>query len=247
MAHIYNVGLRFFASVPFKRKIMKARKLKEILNNTRYTVAFYGDYVGIGSPLCHDLIKLEVETNKITYALDAFHKGRSAIGSPELEFIWDKLHEMVDNGGITEIVNGNDIIENPLPVYTVRHGALICTVTDAYGWPNVTVEGYMMHDNTYFKTAPEAIEYGIDEFEARLGYLTQHRKEAIERKREIEANISHCKEVIQGLKLLTPLKGERINTMTTDPNIKQEEVKEPAEQVTEIEQVPGEEKESEEG
>lgn len=230
---------------------MKARKLKEILNNTRYTVAFYGDYVGIGSPLCHDLIKLEVKTNKITYALDTFHKGRSAIGSPELEFIWDKLHEMVGNGGIAEIVNGNDIIENPLPVYTVMHGALVCTVTDAYGWPNVTVEGYMMHDNTYFKTATGAIECGIKEYEARISHLTERAKELNSEVDRVEFLIQDSLNIINGLKLLTPLKGERLNTMNIDPNVKTEEVSDdlkaqPAQQATEIEQVPGEEKGSEE-
>lgn len=144
---------------------MKARLLKKLLNNTGYTVAFYDDYIGIGSPLCHDLIKVDIfpESFKITYALDAFRKGRKAINHPELEFIWDKLHELIGSHEIEDIINGNDELENPLPVYTVTRGKFISTFTDAYGWPNVTIEGHMMHDNDYFDNPKDALCYGIKE------------------------------------------------------------------------------------
>lgn len=203
---------------------MKARELKKILNNTRYTVAFYGSYIGIGSPLCHDLIKLDISTNKITYGLDTFHKGRSSIGSVELTFIWDKLHELVETGAISEIIKGNDVIDNPLPVYTVRDGRLVCTVTDAYGWPNVTVEGYMMHDNDYFETAAGAIEYGIKEFEARSYHLSERLKELQSECSRVELLIQDSNNIVSGLKLLNPpAESLATNTMITDPNVKAEE------------------------
>lgn len=229
----------------FSNKIrgMKARKLKQILNNTGYTVAFYGDYIGIGSPLCHDLLRLDIENGKIKYALDTWRKGReSVLHHEELTFIWDKLHELVENGGMVDIINGNDVIENPLPVYTVRNGALFCTVTDAYGWPNVTVEGYMMHDNDYFKTAAEALEYGIKEYEYRVKTMEER---IAEEEKELDRLNQHKQEysyIVAGLKLLTPSEGGRLNTMTTDPNIKsEEEVKAPVPATdTKQEQVPGE-------
>jgi hypothetical protein len=185
-----------------KRDTMQARKLRKLLNDTEYTVAFYGDYIGIGSPLCHDLIKLDINTNKITYALDTFRKGRASIGSTELTFIWDKLHELVESGAISEIINSNDLIENPLPVYTVKNGALLCTITDAYGWPNTTVEGYMMHDNTYFKTIAEAIEYGVGEYESRVNYLEERLKELQTECSGLEFKIQDNKNILLGLKTL---------------------------------------------
>jgi hypothetical protein len=199
----------------FKTIIMKARLLKKILNDTSYTVAFYDKYIGIGSPLCHDLIKLELETRKITYALDTGRKGREAIlHHEELTFIWDKLHELVDNGRMADIVNGNDVIENPLPVYTVRRGVLICTTTDAYGWPNVTVDGYMMHDNDYFKTAAEALDYGIKEYEYRVKTMEER---IVEVEIELDRLNQHKREysnVVAGLKLLNPAQGNGpLNTM----------------------------------
>jgi hypothetical protein len=181
---------------------MQARKLKKILNDTGYTVAFYGDYIGIGSPLCHDLIKLDIKTNKITYALDTFHKGRASLGNEELTFIWDKLNELVDSGAITEIIDSNDVIDNPLPVYTVKDGVMLCTTTDAYGWPNTTVEGYLMYDNTYFKTMAEAIEYGIKEYQSRVEYLEERLKELQSECTRIKFKIQDGKNIILQLNTL---------------------------------------------
>jgi hypothetical protein len=216
---------------------MKARKLKKILNNTEYTVAFYGEYIGIGSLLCHDLIKLDVSTSNIKYALDTWRKGReSVLHHKELTFIWDKLTELVGSGEINDIINGNDIIDNPLPVYTIRDGQLLCTVTDAYGWPNTTVEGYMMHDNTYFKTISEAVEYGINEYKYRVCNLSERLIELQKECSRFELMIQDGNNVINGLKLVNQPTGGALNMQ--DPNVKtepanQDAIKEQAEQATE--------------
>lgn len=100
---------------------MKARHLTKLLNNTGYTVGDFGKYISVGSPLCHDLIKLDKESFKITYALDTFREGRKALeNKSELLFIWDKLHELVASGEIKEIIEGNDTLENPLPVLRLK-------------------------------------------------------------------------------------------------------------------------------
>ena len=99
---------------------MKARLLKKILNDPGYSIANYRDYIAVGSSLCHDLIKVDVKTLKLTYALDTFKQGRRSLekdGKSQLLFIWDKLQELIDNGEINSIINENDIIENPLPVF----------------------------------------------------------------------------------------------------------------------------------
>jgi len=138
--------------------------LKKLLNNTNYIIGDHGAYIAVGSPLCHDLIKVYKTTKKMSYALDTWRNGReSLIGKDELLEIWDKLQDLIDTGGMDDIMNGEDVIENPLPVFTAENGDLIETVTDAYGWPNSTKEGWVMYDNTFFKTKREALEHGIKE------------------------------------------------------------------------------------
>jgi hypothetical protein len=73
----------------------------------------------------------------------------------ELLFIWDKLQGLIDSGGIHDIIYGNDEIEKPLRVYYVKDGEVRITYTDAFGWPNTTISGELMYENTYFKTLEE--------------------------------------------------------------------------------------------
>ena len=165
---------------------MKARVLKRLLNDTGYSVAEYENYIAVGSPLCHDLISVDKDTLKVKYALDTFNTGRKAISSEELKEIWDKLHALIASGEIQDIIEGCDVIDNPLPVYTVEDGLLIETTTDEYGWPNVTVDGKMMHDNTYFKTRDEALAKGIDEVLYGIGFTDTHIIEAETRLAEVK-------------------------------------------------------------
>jgi hypothetical protein len=149
---------------------MKARLLKKILNNTKYYISNHKEYIAIGSSLCHDLFSVNKETLKVKYALDTFREGRKCFEETngqsektELLFIWDRLHELVKNGQIYDIINGKDEIENPLPVFTVENGQLVESYTDKYGWPNTDDNGICMYENTHFPTKEQAIKYGIED------------------------------------------------------------------------------------
>lgn len=171
---------------------MKARLLKKILN-TRYNVHGNTEYVCVGSPLCSDLISVHKKELTIKYALDSYKKGRASLSNryndnDELLLIWDKLQELIDSGEIKDIIEGVDELEKPLPVYTIWKGLLVETTTDEYGWPNTTVSGELMYNNTYFKTRKEALEYGINENSIaakwdneRLDQLEKDKIEALER------------------------------------------------------------------
>jgi hypothetical protein len=147
---------------------MKARKLRKLLGGTGYIISNDDNCICVGSPLCHNLISVDKQTLKVKYALDTFHHGRESIKKEELVFIWDTLHRLIDTGEITEIIGGRDLIENPLPVFTVRHGELAESVTDKYGWPNTDDDGMLMYDNTHFPTKEKALEYGIRELSANI-------------------------------------------------------------------------------
>ena len=169
---------------------MKARLLKKILNNTGYSVGNYKEYIGVGSPLCHNLINVDKKTLTLKYALDTWKDGRNSIDNTELLFIWDKLQELVDNGQIKDIIEGVDEIETPLPVYTIEDSKLVETFTDNYGWPNTTIDGYIMYDNTYFKTKEEAIDYGISECKSAISLYDKILNDDIEKMKEAKSNLS---------------------------------------------------------
>ena len=176
---------------------MKARLLKKILNDTGYAISNNDTYIAVGSPMCHNLISVDKATLRVKYALDTFSKGREALtkSSPELLFIWDKLHELIASGEIQDIVNGKDEIENPLPVFTVNSdGELIESITDAYGWPNTDDGGICMYNNTHFPTKEQAIKAGLDELRARKTSIVEN---ISQRRKDLCAAIDRLKECNQ--------------------------------------------------
>lgn len=156
---------------------MKARLLKKLLNNTGYTVHDDDNCICIGSPMCSTIVTMDKKTYALKYAADAFNQGRAALNNDKLVFIWDKLRDLADSGEIKDIIDGDDELDVCLPVFTVDDGIVRETVTDCYGWPNVTISGELMYDNTWFKTREGAIAYGIED----MGYGIRATRESIER------------------------------------------------------------------
>lgn len=178
---------------------MKARVLTKILNDTEYIVNNDRDYIAVGSPLCHNLINLDKKTLKVKYALDTWNEGRAALetnSNTELLFIWDKLHELIESGEIQDIINGDDVIENPLPVFYIEEGLLVESSTDEYGWPNTTIEGYIMYENTHFDNKEDAIKQGISEHEAFKRLLEEQIEEREKELKEKHKDLEWIKQVI---------------------------------------------------
>lgn len=170
---------------------MKARVLKSLLDDTAYIISNHQEYIAVGSDLCHDLIKVDKKSLKISYALDTWKEGRKSVQNKyELLFIWDKLQELIDSGEIHEIINGKDVIENPLPIFTIRDGKIHQSVTDKYGYPNTDEDGFCLYSNEYFKTPEEAIEHGIEELE----YSVKHYSKKV---KNLEIELAEAKENLQ--------------------------------------------------
>lgn len=140
---------------------MKARELKKVVPTSGYTVHETHDKICIASPMCSDLLAINKETLKLTYALDTFREGRKALKSEGLTAIWDKLEELIKSGEIKYYIDGCDELKNPIPIYSIRDGNLIIKYTEELGWPNITHDGELMYENSFFKTKEEAIKYYI--------------------------------------------------------------------------------------
>lgn len=172
---------------------MKARLLKQILNTTRPT-GDYGDYIAVGSGLSHQLINIDKKTLTLRYTL-----GESP-DDKELLAIWNKLQELIESGEIIDIIEGADVIENPLPVFMINDDGEVCeSVTDAYGYPNTDNNGVMLYNNTHFSNREDAIRFGIKEFELAIAFkrrmIDEHNKlvkgmqDSIERYESIVSNL----------------------------------------------------------
>jgi len=182
---------------------MKARYLNTLLNNPGYIISNHEEYIAVGSPLCHNLISVDKQTLRVKYALDTWGNGRDALLNKDdtpLLFIWDKLHELIASGEIHDIINGRDVIEYPLPVFTVRKGQLVESVTDAYGMPNTDDDGILL--DSHFPTREQAIAYGIRDLGAWEKMLVESITDIEEKLAEKKARLAKFREDIAALEAL---------------------------------------------
>lgn len=126
---------------------MQARKLKKLLN-TGYIVQNCGEYAAIGSIYVHDIIKIDKQTLdiKVDYRI-----GDSA----GLKNLLDILSKLKESGELRDILDSKDEIPNPLPVFCYRGNQIVESKTDDYEWPNTDDDGYLLYENTIFKTRAE--------------------------------------------------------------------------------------------
>jgi hypothetical protein len=181
---------------------MKARLLNKLLGNPGYIISENEGYIAVGSPYVHNLISVDKKTMNIKYALDTFGEGRKSIQNDLLVSIWDKLHDLVESGEIIDIINGADEIVKPLLVYCIKDDELVESITDEYGWPNVTSDGELMYENTHYKTKGEAIAHGIKNITSQLEYIDESISEATNRLKEETDRRSLCLKRLNHLNIL---------------------------------------------
>ncbi len=159
-----------------KARVLLKRLNTNILRNTKCIVNEEGNYIYIHFELIQDSIRLNKKTHKLQYRLskwDLWTKSLEIDLNSEIFYELNILQELIDNEKIKDIIEGVDIIENSLPVYSIINGKIVESVTDDYNIPNVTIEGEIMHDHTHFPTPKQAIEYNIEEKKASISLLTR--------------------------------------------------------------------------
>ncbi|MCL2174455.1 MAG: helix-turn-helix transcriptional regulator [Treponema sp.] len=145
---------------------MQVRRFKELIK-ANYIVQNKDTYLAVGSPYAHDIITVDVDTLKV--------KAITGIGnSSEINFIVMQI-ENLPREVLEEIISKDDVIENPLPVFMWRDGKIHETQTEDYKYPNTDHKGYLLYDNTTFKTKAECakslrnnMKYSIAAIERRV-------------------------------------------------------------------------------
>ena len=75
---------------------------------------------------------------------------------------------------ILSLIAAPDVFEKSLPVYTPHEGEILEKYCEKYGWPNVTHDGILMYDNTFFKDKTSAIKRGVEETEAYISRVSNY-------------------------------------------------------------------------
>jgi hypothetical protein len=181
------------------------QKLKKLLN-TGYIVAYWkgykrNDYIGIGTGYVHDIIHMDSVTSEVSYSMD---RKEEDLSFPELIENSKKLKALIKDGQIKDILSGDDDPDiNNIPVFYEESGEILSTFCADPGWPNTTISGELMYENSHFPTGREAAEnaYGpekyylreledIDErirdFQGKIESQKKYKQETIERRRKLQ-------------------------------------------------------------
>lgn len=183
---------------------MKARKLKQRLD-TDMIVSNHPECIAVGNHCCLKMICVDKSTLTLSYAFDPSGMGRDSLYRDQEKLkIWDTLAQMILDGEIDDYLRGKDEIEpgKQLEVFTVRDGELVETITDAYGFPNITIEGDIMYPDRYFSTPQEAIRRYVQQYHENIEFQTQLLEAKQQEVRKIKYDIRECFDHIAALQAM---------------------------------------------
>jgi hypothetical protein len=150
----------------------------------RHQVAVYPEKgICIGSSYIHDIIRLHVETKTISTCRSANPPGFS---NEDLARCWAEFHNDLDM--LWDLAAAPDTFEESLPVFTYERGEVLQLECEAYDWPNVTHDGRIMYENTFFPTREQAVAYGKRDAELAVQYASEHVKR---REEELAEALEH--------------------------------------------------------
>lgn len=112
---------------------------------------FGGPCICIGSPYIHDIIVIRISDAKV---VKGYERGNDDLGR-----YYAAIKEDEKNGILRGLIDTPDVFTRNLPVFTIKDWAVVADYCEEYGWPNTTNSGYIMYENTYFKTREEAYAY----------------------------------------------------------------------------------------
>jgi hypothetical protein len=114
-----------------------------------------GDTICIGSPYMHDIICLNAE-GRLTkmYKNREYDDGWST--NEDLKRYQEEMLIDQESGELKRLINLNDDVNELITVFTYNGGRVVKKYCEVYGWPNTTIDGELMYDNTFFKTYKEA-------------------------------------------------------------------------------------------
>lgn len=126
-----------------------------------YAVQKVDDNIHIGSAYINDIIVISPEGKLIKKYKDGnYNDGWNT--NKDLKRYQEELLTDEKTGFLKELVQQADEFGELFPVYTCEKGRTVKTYCEEYDWPNLTIEGELMYENTFFKTRKEAYQYLLE-------------------------------------------------------------------------------------
>lgn len=147
--------------------------------NIQHLIQKRDDIIWIGSPYISEIIGINTEGKLIKlYKNRKYNDGWST--NEDLKRYQEEMLIDQESGELKKLVEIEDDHNIRLTVFTYSKGKVIKKQCEVFGWPNLTVDGEMMYDNTFFKSYDEAfksllkvtsLKYPWDNYKRRMSDL----------------------------------------------------------------------------
>lgn len=155
----------------------------------RHIVHISGGNLQIGSPYISDLIVVAPD--------GAFEKVYHHLSGDLLRY---QQAIEADPAEFARLFAEKDEFERSVPVYTYRtyKGAeIIETACEEFGWPNVTHDGQVMYDNTYFLERDKAVAAARKDAAAGLEWARERLEAARKELAKVEKDVADAEAVVK--------------------------------------------------
>ena len=173
---------------------MKSRELQKKLGTDR-AIHAKDNLICVASAYVHNLVTLNVETGKLSYALgdkpknaelEAIYQGLESLTKEQREYYW----------------NGADEIDNPITLYYADDkGDVRTAITDSLDSPNVTDDGVLIYSNTHFDTKEKLLRYEANNTSLGIKWLEESVTEKHKAWKDSQKMLSEHTEKLANLEL----------------------------------------------
>lgn len=160
---------------------MGIKNIKERFNIEHQICLSKGD-ICIGSPYISDIIRISADGKFIK----RYSESSSWTPNADLCRYESEIDAAIKSGEFLELLKTPDQFEKLFPVYTIdERKGVIKKYCEEFGYPNTTIDGEKMYENTFFKTKDEARKYLQSETRLAVKQSLRFWKERLKRFNEI--------------------------------------------------------------
>lgn len=158
------------------------KSLKEAFG-IKHIVAVNEKGVCIGSPYVHNLVVIDPETGEMRE-----NPAFSNLVRETYPQLWKATP-----GEILRQLAKPDVFASSIPVYTYEDGVILEKMCEEPGWPNVTHDGCIMHENTYSTDKDKVVAWAKRDLAIKI---ESTQSDILQREQELERRRARMSEVL---------------------------------------------------
>ncbi len=104
-----------------------------------------------------------------------------------------------DKQRLLELWNAPDVFEKSIPIYCCKEGMILEYYCEEFGYPNITHDGQLMYEGSFFKTKEEAIADGKRDAKSWIKMLGERVDDERQKLMNLEMEMEKWKNILNNM------------------------------------------------